>query len=217
MTSAAPNPQEALREEILADAKQQVDRILHHAKEQAGEIAAKAKADADRTRRQRLDAAKAEAVRRRELVLSTVLIEATRRRAARVEEVLESIRQEAARRLVAREGYDYRRAMTALAVEAASRLSGGRVILELSEADRRNLGDAWLDEVRRRLNRSDVEVTMAAEPAKIGGGLVARDPEGRQVYDNSLEGRLERLWPHLRREIAARTSLVPVDVPQKES
>ena len=25
------------------------------------------------------------------------------------------------------------------------------------------------------------------------------------------------LWPHLRREIAARTSLVPVDVPQKES
>jgi vacuolar-type H+-ATPase subunit E/Vma4 len=115
VTAAHGDSQQVLREEILAEARRQSERILKHGQGDAEETVAKAKAAAAKEHQDRLQAAKAEAVRRRELALATVPVEAGRRRAARIEEILQSIREEAQRRLLARVGFDYREVLTALA------------------------------------------------------------------------------------------------------
>jgi vacuolar-type H+-ATPase subunit E/Vma4 len=51
-------------------------------------------------------------------------------------------------------------------------------------------------------------VGLAPEPAAIGGGVIVRDVEGRQRWDNSLAARLERLWPAIRRRVAEETGLL---------
>jgi vacuolar-type H+-ATPase subunit E/Vma4 len=38
---------------------------------------------------------------------------------------------------------------------------------------------------------------------------VVTDAEGRQTWDNSLEARLERMWPDLRNRIADWAGLTP--------
>jgi vacuolar-type H+-ATPase subunit E/Vma4 len=114
---------------------------------------------------------------------------------------------EARQRLLAHQGFDYRDALARLAAEAVSRMAGTNFALQLSEADRAALGDGLAEGVRRRVGREGIQVTVAAEAAKIDGGVIVRDAEGRQVWDNSLRARLDRFWPILRREIGVRTSL----------
>jgi vacuolar-type H+-ATPase subunit E/Vma4 len=230
VTAAHSDSQQVLREEILAEARRQSERILKHGRDDAEETVAKARAAAAKEHQDLLQAAKAEAVRRRELALATVPVEAGRRRAARIEEILQSIREETRRRLLARVGFDYREVLTALAAEAIGRMDGHRFVLELASADRQAFGDAWVQEVGRRVaamritsakaaglmaaaagpesERAGLEVRLAAEPADIQGGVRIRDVEGRQVWDNSLDARLERLWSAMRRQIAVETSLV---------
>lgn len=223
MTAASGESHEVLRAEILAEANLQSERILKHGRDDAEETIAKAKAAAAKQREDQVQAAKVEAARRRELALATVPVEAGRRRAARIEEILRSIHDEARRRLLARVGFDYREVLTALAAEAIGKMEGDKFVLELSAADHKDFGDDWVQEVRRRAaagrpesGRAGLEVRLAAEPADIQGGVRIRDAEGRQVWDNSLESRLERLWPALRRQIAVETALVGSDKAEAE-
>jgi V/A-type H+-transporting ATPase subunit E len=216
VTATNANSQQVLRDEILGDGRRQGERIVHHARQDAEALVAKAKADAEKERRDILDAAKAEAQRRRELILATVPVHTGRMRSARVETVLAVVHDEAKRRLLAREGFDYRETVIRLAAEAISQMAGDRFVVAVSQADRQALGDSWLDEVRRRVGRPNLDVSIAADPAKVDGGVFVRDADGRQVWDDDLLARLERIWPAARREIATRTSLVPREQPLKE-
>lgn len=211
MAAETTEPQRVLTEEILADARRQAERILARARRDAQDTTGKAKEAAEKDRAERLAAARAEAARRAQLVLATLPVETGRMRAAHVEKQLEAVHDAVRRRLGGREGFDYRQAVTGLAVEAASRLASDAVVLKLSEADRQAFGAELAEEVRRGVGRDGLQVTVAPEGAAIEGGVIVSDAAGRLAWDNSLAGRLDRLWPALRREIAARTSLVPAD------
>jgi len=207
VTAANPDPQNVLRMEIIADAKRHADRALGHAQRQSEELRNKGRAQVEQETRDRLEAARRQADSRRELILAGVAIEAARRRSARIESTLGGVLDEARQRLLAHQGFDYRDALARLAAEAVSRMAGTNFALQLSEADRAALGDGLAEGVRRRVGREGLQVTVAAEAAKIDGGVIVRDAEGRQVWDNSLRARLDRFWPILRREIGVRTSL----------
>jgi vacuolar-type H+-ATPase subunit E/Vma4 len=193
--------------EIIADAKRHADRALGHARRQSEELRNKGRAQVEQETRDRLEAARRQADSRRELILAGVAIEAARRRSARIESTLGGVLDEARQRLLAHQGFDYREALARLAAEAVSRMAGTNFVLQLSGADRAALGDGLAEDVRRRVGCEGLQVTVAAEAAKIDGGVIVRDAEGRQVWDNSLRARLDRFWPILRREIGVRTSL----------
>ena len=216
MTATNSNPQDVLRDEILADARRQADRMLRRARDEAAAVLAKAKAETDKEQAERLDAARKEAARRSELVLATVPVEVARRRAAQLETILQSIHDQAREQLLKREGFDYRETVTALAARAIARMEGNRFVVEVSQADRAALGEGWLEEVRRRAGRPDL-VLAPASAAGNEPGVVVRDAEGRQVCDDRLLARLARLWPAMRREVAVRAGLVPGSGPRKES
>jgi vacuolar-type H+-ATPase subunit E/Vma4 len=205
------NSTEVLREEILADARKEGEEIIICARRDAEVLLTRAAAEADQVRQDRLDQARAEAARKSALILATVPVETGRLRAARVEALLDSVYEEVCQRLLTREGFEYREAVIALASHAISQMAGVDFVLKLSDGDYTILGDGLTGEIARRVGRP-VSITISHEPGITGGGVVIEDAEARQVWDNRLVKRLERLWPELRRLIAVETSLVPTIV-----
>ena len=202
------NSTEVLREEILAAARREGEEIVSRARQDAEVFLTSAVGEADRIRQERLDQARAEAARQSELILATVTVETGRLRAARVEALLESVYGEACQRLVAREGFEYLETVIGLASHAISQMAGDGFVVKLSEADQTILGDGLAEEIAHRVGRP-VSITISYELGITGGGVIVEDTEARQVWDNRLVKRLERLWPELRRQVAVEATFVP--------
>jgi len=205
------NSTEVLREEILADARRESEEIVSRARQDAEVFLTKAAAEADQVRQEKLDHAHAEAARQSTLILATVPVETGRLRAARIEALLESVYEEACQRLLAREGFEYRETVIGLAYHAISQMAGDAFVAKVSEADRTILGDGLADEIARRVGRP-VSITISHDADITGGGVVVEDAEARQVWDNRLAKRLERLWPELRRQVAVEAAFVPAHI-----
>ena len=202
------NSTEVLREEILAAARREGEEIVSRARQDAEVFLTSAVAEADRIRQEQLDQARAEAARQSELILATVTVETGRLRAARVEALLESVYEEACQRLVAREGFEYLETVIGLASHAISQMAGVGFVVKLSEADQTILGDGLAEEIAHRVGRP-VSITISYEPGITESGVIVEDTEARQVWDNRLVKRLERLWPELRRQVAVEATFVP--------
>ena len=210
-----PDAQNALCGEILAEARRESEEILHRARNEAEALLARTAVEADRARQERLDLARAEAARRRELILATVPVEAGRQRLAHIEALLQTIEEQARRRLVARQDFDYRATLIALAVEAIRCMAGEAFIIRLSPSDHVTLSDGLAGEITRCVGRSPLSITLSDDPTIAEGGLIIQDVQGRQAWDNRLPTRLERLWPELRRQIALDTLLVAGSTPTR--
>lgn len=196
--------------EILAQARAEGGEILRRAGVEAENILKRAAADAQTARRELLEAAGAQAARRKELILAAVPVEAARLRSAKTEALLKTIRDEAVRRLSEPSGDIAGRKgiLIELAAEAVGRMTGGAVVLKLSPADFREPGADLAGAVALRAARPESEISVAEDPSVTEGGVIVRDAEGRQVWDNRLPSRLERMWPELRRLVAVRTGLL---------
>ena len=216
MSSAQSSTEQVLQEEILADARRQAQDARERAKKEAEAILAKARIEAENDRRVQAQAAEVEAKRRRELTLATIPVVVGRRRADCIEAALNQIRDEAARLLAARQGFDYRQAVIRLAAEALAQMAGNRFVIEVSDSDSQALGQGWVEEAGRQSGRSGLELSTAPAKMQNQAGVLIRDAEGRQVWDNTLPARLERLWPALRHELAVATRLVSGAEPQKK-
>ena len=183
------NPQEVLREEILAGARRQAEETLSRARADAEALLVKAKADAEKEHRDKIAVGQG---RGRPPWPSRSWRRCRSTSAAcgppAIESLLQAVHDEARRRILAREGFDYREALVTLAAEAVGRMEGDRFVLAVSEADRKALGDGWLEDVRRRAGRDGLELSLAAEPARIAGGVVVRDADGRQLWDDRPRG-----------------------------
>lgn len=207
MAMPMQNSSDNLCAEILADARRECDEILRRAKAAADEALARAKAEADKIRRERNEEAQVEAARRTGMILATVAVETGRLRSARVEALLESVRIEIRRRLLA-ENSNVHETLVALAADAIRHMSEGQFVVEISSAAREVSGNGLAQEIIRRTGRSPLNLTVSTDGAVTDGGVMIRDAAGFQFWDNRLLSRLDRLWPELRRQIAVQTSLV---------
>ena len=87
-------------------------------------------------------------------------------------------------------------------------MAGDAFVVKLSEAEQTILGDGLAGEITRRVGRP-VNINILYVEDITGGGVVIEDAEARQVWDNRLLKKLERLWPELRQQIAVEASFVP--------
>lgn len=204
MTAADSSPQEVLRDEILADARKQADRVRRRAERDAKAIVKKARDEVEAERDARLAEARARADRTRDVVMARVPVDVARMRLERLEEALEAIHDAARRRLAERDGFDYREVVARRAAEALAAMEGEEFVFRLAPADRATLADWLPGEAVRRAGREGLRVRVDEAPGDFEAGILVRDATGRQVWDNSFEARLERLWPGLRREIGGR-------------
>lgn len=197
-----------LREEILVEARKKGDEIVAKAMREAETLLAKAAAEAEGLRQEKLEQARREAARRTELILATVPVEAGRLRAARVEALLEAVHDQALEQLLDRSGFDYRESIINLATDAIRKMAGIDFIVKVLETDHTTLGDDLAEQIERRAGRP-VHVSLSLEQGDSGAGVVIVDGQGRQVWDNRFIKRMERLWPEMRRQIAAEANFVP--------
>lgn len=202
------NSTERMREEILADARRECEQIILRAKRDAEASLSNATTEANQLRQERLDQARVEASRKNELILATVPVETGRLRAARIEALLESVCEEARERLQAREGFDYQETVISLAADAIKQMAGDAFIVRLSKAEQTILSNGLAGEIASRVGRM-ANITIKYEEEITESGVIVEDAEARQVWDNRLVRRLERLWPALRRQIAVDASFVP--------
>ncbi len=215
-----PDSAQPLRDEILAEARREAEQILLQAREQTASILAAARAEADTVRRQRAVEAQAEAERRTQLILATVPLEAGRLRTTRTEEILQSLHNEIRRRLLAQDRSEYRETIVALGAETVTHIfgnsqapspalpSGAEASVRISPADQASFGDGIVNEIARRAGVPPSSVRLSIDPMITEGGVIVQSADGRQICDNRLSKRLERLWPELRRQIAVGTGLV---------
>jgi vacuolar-type H+-ATPase subunit E/Vma4 len=201
------NSTEKLHEEILAEARREREDIINRARQDAEIFLTSADAVADRTRQERLDQARAEATLRSNLIRATIPVETGRLRTSRVETLLESVYEEARRRLLSREGFEYRETLIALASDAIRQMSGDVFVVKFSGMDQVILGDGLAEEIVLRVGYQ-VNLKISFEPDITGSGVIVEDGEARQIWDNRFLKRLERMWPELRRQTAIETSLV---------
>lgn len=206
MAVLAPNSPDVLCAEILAEARRESEEILRRAKAETENLLAAASVEAEKIRREKREQAQAEAARRKETILATVAVGAGRLRAARIEELLESIREEICHRLQTRE-FAAREVIVALAAEAIRRMTGSDFSIKISAADHAAFGEGLSGEIVRRAGRLPLNLAVSVD-ATVTDGLVIQSADGHQIWDNRLASRLERLWPELRRQIAMQTSLV---------
>jgi vacuolar-type H+-ATPase subunit E/Vma4 len=198
---------EKLRTEILAEARRRGEEMIIRAKQEAEALLARAAAEGDRVGQELLDQAYAEAERRSELILATVPVEAGKLLAARVEELLENVHEAATRQLLAREGFDYTRAIVALASHAIHQMTGDAFVVKISGTDRTLSGEELAKDIAQDVGRP-VKINVSFEENVFGGGVVVEDEEARQVWDNRFLRRMERMWPEMRRHIARQVTPV---------
>lgn len=195
------NSTERLREEILADARKKAEDLILNAKKEADAILATASAEAARIRQEIIDSAHKEADRKSELVLATIPVEIGKFKAERIEFILESIYEEAYKKLQDISDIDYTKVLINLATDAINRMAGDFFNIRVSWSDINVDGNFLVNEISRRVGRP-VTITISEETDIKGAGIIIEDNEGRQIWDNRLTERLKRLWPAMRRKIA---------------
>lgn len=201
------NSPEMLRQEILAEARKMSEEILSQARCDAETFVNNSVEEAKKIKRQKLDEANAEADRRCELIIAAVPVETGRMRLERIESLLDSVRDEARRILLDREGFDYRKAIVSLASLAIGKMTGATFVVKLPDMDMAGPGEDLAEEITLHAGRP-VDITLVYEQG-MTGGVIVEDNEGRQTWDNRLVSRLERLWPELRRQIALEAAFIP--------
>lgn len=195
------NQTEKLREEILGDARKKAEEIINNAKREAEAILINAQVQAEKIKQETIDAAYKEAERKSELILATIPVETTRFKAEHIEFILNSIYEEAYKRLQNIEGIDYGEVLINLAVDAINRMAGNIFNIKISWSNLNLDIDFLIQEITNRVNRP-VTINTSEEVNITGSGIIIEDNEGRQVWDNRLTERLKRLWPAIRRKIA---------------
>jgi V/A-type H+-transporting ATPase subunit E len=201
---ARPAPSErVLSDEILADAERKAGRARKRGEREAKQILGRARQRAAEAAARTLEAAEERAQRLEAAAMATFETEVQRDLLAVRERQLDALFDAARARLADKDGYDYPAVLADLAAQAIEAMPADRMVLELNEGDRGIASSGWLDDVRRRIGRP-VEIAVADAPAPIDGGLTVRSADGRLLYDNSFDARIERLKPELRRQLAAK-------------
>jgi len=194
---------QALSARVLGEAHERAQEATARAEMRAAAIEQRAREAGEARRRTVLSEAEQEAGRYRSRIESAAHLEAKRRLLAKREELIARALAMAHQRLLTALSPEERRAALERALlEAAAALGGGCLTVRTNPQDAAFLTPQFLAELRSRLAAEGVTAEVAlGPPADISGGAVVSKEEGRVIFDNSFEARVERLQFALRNEV----------------
>lgn len=194
--------EDALINEILADAAKKAERTIHKAEEEAREILEKARREAESITKESAAAARERAEREKTIILATTGIEAKRLEIDAKEAFIRQMFDAAGNRLMDKKATDYPGLIARLIASAAKTMGVDSFVIALSKDDSAALNVADLrKKVSEKLGKN-VTLAPADTPALIKAGVIVRSADGHMLVDNSLEGRLARMHEDLRRQAA---------------
>ena len=203
MNSLAPqDTSDALIREIDADADAECRRLLESARSETAVHLAAARTEAVQEQQRRLAEAHDEAEHLAVTLRATIPLEERRLRASRIESLLESLRRRIQRALRTEAAARPRAHALHLAAEAIRHMDGTAFRLRGAVTARLGPESEVGEELSRLSGRSRLTIQIVADPSLAPGDVVVEDLASRRHADQSLDARLERLWPELRARIA---------------
>ena len=189
---------QALKDEIWRRAKEKADKILSEAEEEARRLLEGARRKAEEELKRKIEPEKI-VLRRR--ILGKAIMDGRRMVILARNEVIEKAFESALEKLKTlprsnpREYEEFLAKSLKKAVELFSESGENELAVYANERDLKTL-----EEMTKTF--SNCHVRFKFEKADLLGGVVVADPDGRRVFNNSLEGRLNSLKPLLRERIA---------------
>lgn len=191
---------EAILEAIRSAGQAQVDEIEAQAAIQAGKIFDKANQEAQQLREQACVSEVVPAIRERSRILQRARLEALRLQGDAREQLVETALEEARKRLESfREESSYARVLGSLVKQAIEELERSAddcagVSLDADPRDQKLMEGILSATGQTRLVQYELS---------CWGGVIARSCDGKVVVINTLEARLQRAMPYLRRCLGA--------------
>ena len=187
-----------LERAILTEARDEADQIKAEAKKQADAILKRAQEQAEEERDAILDRARQDAERLRSQVIATAQLKARSLQLAHREQLLDRVFKAVKEKLPEiqkRPDYDQIAAM--LLREALTQLRVNKAEIRADKITQNFLEKGTLDEISRELNG---QFTFAGA-LEEGIGVIVDAADGKIHYDNTLETRLHRLQSALRASV----------------
>ena len=133
----------------------------------------------------------------RQRILSLAEINARNKSIAVLEEAVNNVLERARERITQLDGRELEDALRFLLREAVDAIGAERVIVETNSA-----GLKVIEKVAREIEE-EKKVSLSISKTPIEDvGIKARSEKGDIIYDNTVDARLERMRPLLRKEIA---------------
>ncbi len=198
LAPGGPSPRgdvQVLRQAIMQDVREEIEKILSDARSRAEDIRAQAQAQANAERDAILQRARREAQDLRDQAVARAQMEAQTLKLRRREKLLGRCFAEARRQLASvTEWPDYAEVARQLVRDAVSHLNADNALVR-ADAETQKVLDA---NALAALSRELGVYLRPGEPLDRGTGVVVETPDGHRRYDNTLETRLARMQDVLR-------------------
>ena len=205
MEEKTKDTEKVLADEILTDVKRQAAETIEKAQAEAKATVEQAVRDAETARGAAIREVEQRVARAGEIAEASLAHLQRRQRLDAQGKLVAEAFDQALERLRSKQGFDYRRVLSDLAVEAVGALPGDAFVMALNPADAKDFGAALagdvVEAVRAKSGRA-VTVKAIDRPGLSDGGVVVESADGAQRVDNSFAGRLRRLESELRFEVA---------------
>jgi V/A-type H+/Na+-transporting ATPase subunit E len=191
---------EGIASEVLADVQKEAEITILKAEKEAKETLKVAKDDSDKIYATIMAEAMTKASSERIKMDSKADVEVRNRLLKIKDALVESIFEKAQLRLFdfVSEG-TYNEFLLKLIEEAARKIGSKKVTIQVNSKDKVWLTEENIGILSKRLR---VDLILAEETIPCIGGCKVQTTDGKLVYDNTFENRIEQLRPALRLEVA---------------
>jgi V/A-type H+-transporting ATPase subunit E len=160
--------------------------------------ASRGRLEAERTRI--IQAAKKQAENLKRQIIGSGRLAVRNQELLMIENAVNNAFEEARKKLAASGGKDsYRELMSDIVEESVSSVGSGEVIIECSKNDTELVRKILADLQKKN---PKVQARVSDQHIDVLGGVRVKSADGTMTYDNTLDSRIERLKPLIRKNIA---------------
>jgi V/A-type H+-transporting ATPase subunit E len=175
--------------QILESAKMEAEQVLYQAQREAEVEAGKILSSKDR---------QVESLSRR--IMGSAELEARNKSLRLIEDSINKVFENALAKLAKSKPKEYKESMRKMIAEAVESVGSKKVILSCNHEDK-----SLVQGIAKQVSKS-IDVSVADKAIVCVGGVKAETPDGSIRFDNTLEARLERMKPTLRKAVAEQFS-----------
>jgi V/A-type H+-transporting ATPase subunit E len=158
----------------------------------------KSKLEGERTRI--VESAKKQAENLKRQVVGSSRLAARNQELVMIENAVNSAFEQARKKLASSNNKEsYRALMAAIIEDSVSSVGSGEVTVECNKADAELVAKIVAD-LEKKGTR--VKVSVSDQPIDVIGGIRVKSADGSMSYDNTIDSRIERLKPLIRKNIA---------------
>jgi len=160
--------------------------------------ASRGKLEAERTRI--VESAKKQAENLKRQIVGSSRLATRNQELVMIENAVNSAFEQARKKLVASgDKQSYRALMAGLIEDSVSSVGSSEVIIECNENDAELIGNIIADQQKRNPR---IKATLSSQQIDVIGGIRVKSADGTMTYDNTIDSRIEKLKPLIRKNIA---------------